>query len=73
MARGEFREDLFFRLNVVHLHLPPLRERGEDMALLLKANLQRYAQRLGKDVIDDVDDEQVLDAGLIAAGQAAEH
>jgi two-component system nitrogen regulation response regulator GlnG len=46
--RGEFREDLFFRLSVVHLHLPPLRERGEDLALLLRANLARYAVRLGK-------------------------
>ncbi len=48
VARSEFREDLFFRLNVVHLHLPPLRERGEDLELLLKANLVRFAERLGK-------------------------
>jgi two-component system nitrogen regulation response regulator GlnG len=50
VARGEFREDLFFRLNVVHLHLPPLRERGDDLQVLLKANLQRFSQRLGKDL-----------------------
>lgn len=50
VARGEFREDLFFRLNVVHLHMPPLRERGEDLALLLNANLARFAARLGKPV-----------------------
>jgi DNA-binding NtrC family response regulator len=49
-SRGEFREDLFFRLSVVHLHLPPLRERGEDLALLLRANLARYSQRLGKEL-----------------------
>ena len=52
VARGEFREDLFFRLNVVHLHLPPLRERGDDLALLLKANLLRFAQRLDKPTRD---------------------
>jgi DNA-binding NtrC family response regulator len=50
VSRGEFREDLFFRLNVVHLHLPPLRERGEDLTLLLQANLARYCSRLAKDV-----------------------
>jgi DNA-binding NtrC family response regulator len=50
VAKGEFREDLFFRLNVVHLHLPPLRERGEDLGLLLQANLHRFAKRLNRPV-----------------------
>jgi DNA-binding NtrC family response regulator len=50
VARGEFREDLFFRLNVVHLHLPPLRERGDDLQALLNANLARFSQRLGKPI-----------------------
>jgi DNA-binding NtrC family response regulator len=50
VAQGEFREDLFFRLNVVHLHLPPLRERGDDLRLLLGANLARFAAQLGKPV-----------------------
>jgi DNA-binding NtrC family response regulator len=45
---GKFREDLFFRINVVHLHLPPLRERGEDLELILEAFLKRHAARQGK-------------------------
>jgi two-component system NtrC family response regulator len=43
MTEGRFREDLFYRLGVVIVALPPLRERGEDVVLLAKALLQRYA------------------------------
>jgi DNA-binding NtrC family response regulator len=50
VKRGEFREDLFFRLNVVQLHLPPLRERGGDIALFLETFLRRYCQRHQKNL-----------------------
>lgn len=46
VAAGKFRQDLLFRLNTIHIHLPPLRERREDIALLaqhfLKAHVDRY-------------------------------
>jgi DNA-binding NtrC family response regulator len=45
---GEFRRDLYFRLNVVPLKIPPLRERQEDVEPLLQGFLQKYAARYGK-------------------------
>lgn len=50
VRRGDFREDLFFRLNVVHLHLPPLRERGEDIGLFLQTYLKRHCLRHKKSI-----------------------
>ncbi len=45
MARGEFREDLFYRLNVVNLKIPPLSERTEDIPLLANHLLRQSADR----------------------------
>lgn len=48
VAEGKFREDLYYRLNVFMISLPPLRERKEDIPLLAKHFLKRYAQAIGK-------------------------
>jgi DNA-binding NtrC family response regulator len=45
---GSFRGDLFYRLNVVSLHIPPLRERKEDIPLLVKHFLEKYNTRIHK-------------------------
>jgi len=47
VRRGAFREDLFYRLNVVHLRIPPLRERPEDVKVLARHFLDRFAERFG--------------------------
>jgi transcriptional regulator with GAF, ATPase, and Fis domain len=50
IADGKFREDLYYRLNVVPIHLPPLRERGRDPLLLAEHFMQKFSGRLGKSV-----------------------
>ena len=47
VANGRFREDLFYRLNTLHLHAPPLRDRGQDKLLLANYYLRRCIRKLG--------------------------
>jgi two-component system response regulator PilR (NtrC family) len=50
VKKGDFREDLYFRLNVIPIHMPPLRERKEDIPLLTKHFIEKYAREFGKEV-----------------------
>ncbi len=50
VAEGKFRDDLFYRLNVIEIRIPPLRERREDIPLLANHFMERLSHELGKDV-----------------------
>lgn len=58
VERGEFREDLLYRINTIHIDLPPLRQRREDIRQLAEGFLHRYAAKYGK-AIEGFDAEAV--------------
>ena len=63
IEQNNFREDLYYRLNVVPIALPPLRERRDDITLLVQAFIEKYNKRLGKQI------EGVTPAALLAMTQ----
>ncbi len=50
VIEGEFREDLFYRLNIIQIRIPPLRERKEDIPILANYFLEKYSRELGKSI-----------------------
>lgn len=54
IAEGRFREDLFYRLNVVRVHVPPLRERKDDLPLMISSFVKEFARENGK-VIESIE------------------
>ena len=60
VAEGKFLEDLFYRLNVIPIEMPPLRERPDDIPLLVDHFVRRFAERTGKK-IDGVDEKAMAE------------
>jgi len=52
VKQGRFREDLFYRIHVIHIKVPPLRERKEDIPLLTRHFLRKYAERMKKESLE---------------------
>jgi two-component system response regulator PilR (NtrC family) len=72
VAEGRFREDLYYRINVIQVHLPPLRDRREDVPLLAEHFLMKYAKAAGKSVHNISHEAQELLAAYAWPGNVRE-
>jgi two-component system nitrogen regulation response regulator GlnG len=72
VAAGTFRNDLYYRLNVSTIRLPPLRDRGNDVSLLLRHYLSRFGQEMGKGVQSIAPDAVALLEKYLWPGNVAE-
>ena len=68
-AEGKFRSDLYYRLGVFTIHLPPLRERGDDLPMLVRHYLRRFSRELGREVQEVAPEALERLLPLLLAGQ----
>ena len=66
---GKFRPDLYYRLGVFTIHLPPLRERGDDLPMLVQHFLRRFSRELGREVREVAPEAMERLRALLLAGQ----
>jgi len=72
VKKGAFREDLFYRLNVIAMEVPPLRERAEDIAILAYHFLEKYSTEMNKDISGISDEALAVIAGYTWPGNVRE-
>jgi DNA-binding NtrC family response regulator len=72
VAEGRFREDLFFRLNIIPIELPPLRERKGDIPLLISHFLKKFTSEIGKDIRGVAPDAMLFLEGYSYPGNVRE-
>ncbi len=72
VKEGRFRKDLFHRLNVFHISLPPLRRRGRDIMLLAREFLRRYSEEFGKNITEVSPEARKLLSSYVWPGNVRE-